>query len=365
MQYTQKDFLAEMTHYYGKSTRQQQLASTVKPTFLSCTSEEPMIGEKQKYLLRLNEICRVEKDTPYKVHKGYPSPRSLYPIKLFMALGEEHLLSIQAIYGRYEYYHDPEVSLKKGDLLLLYTDIYPEYYQYIKKTLLILETGHLLYNIFQVASLLGLRYALRTEKERVILEWQKESLDQATNVPMIEAFLQRCQVRNSGPYRHLITVTQAPVMGNITDFDQLLEQALTELSDHFAFPLHPGRIRVITLFNDGGGNFYSSHPDLQDIEYQQLNTIYPHINFYGVRFFTVFLLANEVFTSDQAALYLLSLGYLAQAISIKYANRQHYCRPIKSYHLDRIETFLGIDSGAYTAFYCLVSGPFSAESGED
>lgn len=365
MQYTQKDFLAEMTHYYGKSTRQQQLPHTVKPTLLSHTLEEPMIGEKQKYLLRLNEICRVEKDTPYKVHKGYPSPRSLYPIKLFIALGEGRILSNHAICGGYEYYHYPEAPLKKGDLLLLYTDIYPEYYQYIKKTLLILETGHFLYNIFQVASLLDLRYVLRTEKERVILELQNESLDQVMNVPLIEAFLQRCKIRNSGPYRHLITVTKSPIMENITEFDQLLEQKLSELSDHFAFPLHPCQIRVITLFNDGGGNFYSSHSDLQDIEYQRLNMIYPHINFYGVRFFTVFLLANEVFTSDQAVLYLLSLGYLAQAVSIKYANREHYCRPIKSYHLDRIETLMGVDSEAYTVFYCLISGPFSAESGEE
>lgn len=360
MKYSTKDYLGELCHYYGASNLKQQLNTTIDEyTLIGHEQDSQNIEERFQFLLELNDYNRVGHNTHFKLHKGYPSPRSLYPLKLFLCLGEHHYLSKDDIENVYEYYNHSLIKSNKGDLHISFRDIYLENYQYIKKTLLLLEIGHLLFNVIYTANVLGLYYKPHVKDDDIYLELIDEERLNEVNRSVLNIFKQKSMNRNSGKYLIPITEPELFVLDRLEEYNQLLELELSRIEVFFGNYKLKKHIRVITYVNNGQGSFNSSKSEEEEeitIGYKELNKIYPYVNFIGVTFFAVFLLENEVFKYENAIEFILSLGYLSQSISIQYSNQDQFCRPIKSFNMNDLETLFSIDNTKYTAFYCLLSG---------
>ncbi|GAA0362295.1 hypothetical protein [Bacillus horti] len=356
--YTKKDFLGELASNYGVRSIQQQLHSNLND-YQSVTAEIPTSLsnselERFELLLQLNDFNRVEQDTHYKTHKGYPSPRSLYPIKLFIALGDQYFISKHPTDHRLEYFRNNVLHATKGDILIEFEDKYPVYYLHIKKTLLLLEAGHLLYNVLYVGEQLGLTYKLHCTQQQIHLELIDMAMD-STNFKDISSFMETAAIRNSGPYLHSITYPYPKYLTNPDEFNSRLEQVIRDTAKFFQFE-DKHSIQALTYYNVGEGDFVCSTDKQQPISYQSLNKIYPFVNSYGVSFVTFLLLDHRCLTDKNASDYLLALGFIAQFLCLQHSDKEQFCRPIKSFNIDEVEELFGLDSSSYTPFYFTLSG---------
>lgn len=358
MKYTVRDFLGELASNYGVPFIKQELSSKLqdyqtvhRDSFWLHPSTERLMP-----FLDLNDYVRVEKDTYFKVHKGYPSPRSLYPVKLFLSAGHSYFLSKHDLEGSIECYRNDSFNAAEGDLVLEFDHKYPEYYLHIKKTLLLLEMGHFLYNILFLAKEMGISYKLNHSPNRIHLE---RVLDEGGTVDqnVLSVFKEKYTRRNSGPYLYPLTKAKFKPLQNVEEFNALVEAEILEMNTCFGLEQEKG-VQTLTYFNTGEGRFTptvrTSHPS--EISYQQMNTIYPYVNFYGVSFITFFLLQHGKSKEFELTEHLLALGYLAQSICLNYSDSDQFCRPIKSFNIDQVEQLFDMDSSRYTPFYFLVSG---------
>lgn len=358
MKYTVKDFLGELASNYGVPFIKQELSSNLQD-YQGVSRESFWLHPSTERLmpfLDLNDFVRVEKDTYFKVHKGYPSPRSLYPVKLFLSAGDSCFLSKHDLKGSIECYRNDRFNAAVGDLVLEFDHKYPEYYRHIKKTLLLLEIGHFLYNILFLAKEMGITYRLNPSLNRIHLE---KVLDEERTVDqrVLAAFKEKYTTRNSGPYLYPMTKTKVKPLLEIDDFNALVEAEISEMNHFFISGRELG-LETLTYFNTGEGRFIptvrTSHAS--EISYQQMNTLYPYVNFYGVSFFTFFLLPHSKVEEFELTERLLALGYLAQSICLNYSDSDQFCRPIKSFNIDQVELLFDMDSSRFTPFYFLLSG---------
>lgn len=356
MKYTVRDFLGEISANYGVEAMEQELHSNLngyQPVYEAPLELSPGIKRLLPFL-DLNDYVRVDKDTYYKVHKGYPSPRSLYPVKLFLSLGDQSFVSKHDLEQKWEFFRNPDLCIPAGDLLLEFDEKYPAYYMHIKKTLLLLETGHFLYNILFLSQKMGIRYSLKDSPNRIHLALEQDEGRTIDN-SVLTSFKECYTRRNSGPYLNPITTPYFELLGDVSQFNALLEVDIQGMNDHFG--LEGQEIQAIAYYNLGDGRFASTANEKASlISYQTMNKIYPHINFYGVSFFTFFLLEHRRLRTHQTTDYLLALGYLAQSICLKYSRLDQFCRPIKSFNIDHVEKIFSIDNSRYTPFYFLIAG---------
>jgi hypothetical protein len=103
------DFIYELEFNYKGSSEEQLLISNFdKFKFRKSFSNnefnhlaERMDREFIRDILQLNDVIRVEKNSYFKIHKSYPSPRSLYPIKILVSIGSSFYVTkndIQDVY---------------------------------------------------------------------------------------------------------------------------------------------------------------------------------------------------------------------------------------------------------------------------
>ncbi|NDI36714.1 hypothetical protein [Chengkuizengella sediminis] len=359
MQYTSKDFLSEMAHYFGLESKliaQQLESSTNDYQFIEEVAE---LHENDPYIrnmLSINDLVRIERDTTYKIHKGYPSPRSLYPLKMFISLGNHQFVTKDDSQEKYRYYYNPKINTEKGDILIEFTNKYPSYYMNIKKSLLILETGHFIYNIAATAKLLGSEYKLSNITHNIHLRLIKQTSIDVEN-DQLTKFRLKCKMRNSGPFLYPITNVNPKIISKAYSFKDELDHEFNHLEQLFDMHDFRNQLQIIPYINQGNGIFKPPTDEKgPNINYVKLNKTHPYINFKGVSFFVVFLINHEVFHLENATQYILSLGYLCQLISLNHVSQFQYCRPIKSYDIELLESLMELDTSKYTPYYCLISG---------
>ncbi|GGE59009.1 hypothetical protein [Priestia taiwanensis] len=351
--YYLRDFMGELSRNYEYPMIKQEL-----PYFLSTYSKVKEIetgGELSQYerlILSLNDYVRVEQYTHYKVHKGYPSPRSIYPLKLFLVTYDENHVSKNDRNGQYEFYRNNCLDVSIGDIIIGFEDSYPQHYEYIKKSLLLLEMGHLLYNILFIAKEYGKRYTYRVLPNLGILLHAEDNTDNEYDEKNIEAFLQSCQERNSGPYLYPLT----PFKNERAASAEIDEKMVYDLIFNF-FSISEIRQAVsIQFYHNNGEGIYRKEDGHEDIHYRQLNELYPYINFYGTSHFVIISLNHDVFRQGDSTPYLLMVGMIAQHICLRYSSKERYCRPIKSFRIEEVEKVFSMNGTNQTPYYCLIAG---------
>lgn len=360
MQFTIRDYIREISSYYGEKDVYQNFGSNCDEYTLIKEFEMPVIQQMPisiiQTLLASNSYIRATEETSFKIHKGYPSPRSLYPLQLFFSLGEGIFLKNNEVDTTQNYFKNENVIIEPGSLILEVENKYPEYYSHIRKTLSTLEMGHLLYNILYIANLLGINYSLNIAENRILLiNPQSITTTDNINYSRLEKFNQSCQLRSSGPYRFRILNTSINYNGSPQKLTRNLNNICTNMYRFFQLESE-NSIQALVYHNDGSGKFVCENQSYSDLSYQKVNKIYPHINFYGVSFFVFFLLDHTVFTDENITGHLLMLGYLAQFVCLQFLGEDKFCRPIKSFDMNTVESILGIDGAQYTSYYLLVAG---------
>ncbi|WP_223068534.1 hypothetical protein [Paenibacillus caui] len=356
--YTIRDYIGELSTNYGLPDEKQCLKSGLmnfQPDDCQQFKEENY-HELYQLILSLNDYIRVNLKTHYKLHKSYPSPRSLYPVKVFISLGDHKYLTKDDISGEYLVYRNSKLKTSEGDIAIDFEDKYPEYYNHIKKSLFLLEIGHLLYNITTLALYGGFVYKLESNGHNLLLRLEEKNSG-LINSSKFDAFMESCLLRNSGPYQYRITQTGIKAV-NFDELNDFIEHRISELGVLFHPEIRSG-VSAVCGVNDGMGNFhYRTTSDTGTVDYKQLNQIYPYINFYGVSFYVFFYLNHTNLSDDHLTPLILALGYLTQSICLKYASRERYCRPIKSFNIDEVEKLMKVDSASYTPYYLVISGGF-------
>ncbi|WP_404348157.1 hypothetical protein LG311_19740 [Sutcliffiella horikoshii] len=351
MNYTRNDFFQELAFNSLFNVEEQVLVHQMDDYVLldeNVVCDDPV----QEMMIGLNDYNRVEKNTYFKVHKGYPSPRSLYPIRLFVATENGRFITKNERTKKFELYENAAREGEEGDILLEYGKVYPSYYKSIKKSLLLLEAGHLIYNIHYVATCCEARYNV-LEKDGYLLLKKVNNPNHDFQHAKLERFYHRSSIRNSGPYLHPVTSFHLiPLLDDALDFQRLTER----LDSLFEQPLQKNAIQLMKLQNDGNGSFHV--PDREtNVDYRQLNSIYPYINFKGVSGMYIFTIDNLVFKEEQnVTSYILAIGFLAQFYCMMYASEDNYCRPVKSFSVGDFEHLLGINGSQTTIMYSVIIG---------
>ncbi|KMJ59128.1 hypothetical protein AB685_08695 [Bacillus sp. LL01] len=351
MNYTRNDFLQELA-FNSLFNNEEQVLEHQIDDYVLLDGNAVCDDQVQEIMLGLNDYNRVEKNTYFKVHKGYPSPRSLYPIRLFVATKSGSFITKNEQTKKFELYENSAREGDEGDILLEYGKEYPAYYKSIKKSLLLLEAGHLIFNINYVATLCEARYKV-FEKNGYLLLKKANSPNQDFQHAKLEKFYHLSSIRNSGPYLHPITAFNlVPLLDDASDFQRLCKQ----LDSLFVEPLKNSAIQLIKLQNDGNGIF--NIPERQTkVDYKQLNSIYPYINFKGVSGMYVFTIDNHVFKEEEKFTpYILAIGFLAQFYCMMYASEENYCRPVKSFSVGDFENLLDINGSQKTIMYSVIIG---------
>lgn len=360
MKFTIKDYIKEISSYYGKKDVSQNFGSNCDEYTLLKDMEMPVTNQIPLSIIHTlfsaNSYIRATGETSFKIHKGYPSPRSLYPLQLFLSVGEGIFLKNNEVDADQNYFKNENLIVAPGSLVLEVENKYPEYYSHIRKTLSTLEIGHLLYNILYIANLLGMDYTLNIAENRIILIHSKNTyIDDDIYYNKLQKFNQSCQLRSSGPYRFRILNTSINYNNHPKYLTQNLNEICINMYDFFGIEFK-NSIQALVYYNDGSGNFICENQSYSDLSYQKVNKIYPHINFYGVSFFVFFLLDHTLLTDENLTGYLLILGYLAQFVCLQYVGENKFCRPIKSFDMNTVENILGINGTQYTSYYLLVAG---------
>lgn len=350
MIYRREDFVKELSYNFGSLKSDQYLTSDIDQ--YERIGQEPTINNAiYEQLLSINDYLRVEKDTHFKSHKGYPSPRSIYPIKMFISDGT-FFYSKNIFNDCYEIYKNAHLQVMNGDIVLEYGAEYPDFYISIKKTLYLLEMGHLLYNLLAMSEMLGIQYRVQLVENKMILKQIQNS--NTVDGKNISELLEKCTLRTSGPYLHPITSFQFYCAGHNEDDRMALEKLRDALCMNFDIDV----ITVNKYQNDGTGSFIKRKcREQESISYTEMNMLYPFINFKNLSFFVTFQLANRIF--DQAgnsAIYLIALGYLAQLYCLENARQDVFCRPIKSFNIKDLERLTQLESNDSTIMYTLLCG---------
>lgn len=359
MEFSKLDFIYELEFNYKGSSKEQLLISNFdKFKFIKSLSNNEFNNftkradrEFIREILQLNDVIRVEKKSHFKIHKSYPSPRSLYPIKILVSIGSSFYVTKNDIQDVYELYSCEDFNVQSGDIVLEFNDKYLEDYKSIKKSLLLLEMGHLLFNLLYIIKVYGKKY-MNGSGNFGLLHLKLISSSNQLDKRSLNRFKEKYYYRNSGPYNHPITNTNVSF---IEDELPNYSHSIDDISSFFKDDKMSSNIRVDTYVNQGSGVFISINDD-NIINYRTLNLIYPYINFWGVSMFTIFSLHKIVFL-NKANKYLAALGYLSQNTSLVLSkNPSRYNRPIKSFKIKTLEKLINYGADCWIPYYALITG---------
>ena len=345
MIYTKSNFTNEIARNAGYTELSQEMNSI--QSMLHFVKEEPKAPNYFiETMLKLVEFNRISPDNPYKLHKSYPSPRSIYSAKFFVKFGGL-FVSKNEWTGCYEYYQYEQNQGNNWDILITFWRSYPNHYRFIQKTLYLLEVGHLLYNVIYFANLFNISYELDIQEGAIRLRAQNKPYVGFNIDKVSDMFLERTEQRSSGTYQHGVSSfnklnkqAELPSKSVIQQFlGKAFEKEITQLIsfEHFA---KNNRGRFIT---DRGF----------EIGYESMNRIYPHVNFRGVELFSTFLIDHMAYQKGDQTLTkcILAVGFVAQYFLLWAADNAMFGRPIKSFSIHEFERLSQVESQKNTLFY--------------
>lgn len=345
---TKKDFLKDISHNFGIDYGEQKIEVNNKKKIIRKKNILDTITIPMFYrdILMLNDFIKVSSTSIFKLHKSYPSPRSIYP------------LSLSIIYNNYIYTKDPYNKnymkyelfnkTKNGDeyIKIDFQDKYPAFYNSIKKTLLYLECGHLLYNI----GLIGLKYNIPLNiflNNNSIIIRSKTEIEKNKKV-VLNDLQYKFKKRSSGPYNIEV------YLGNTTYKKKpSLQMDKSKVISNLFFNNNYEKFISYDFFIKQDNMFRCNYTD-KEISYKDLNEFYPFVNFKASQALVIFSINNLEEAYDNLTYLYLNIGMRAQEIILNNCDDRTFVRPIKSINLKNIEKILGVDCHRKTPVYGLI-----------
>lgn len=330
MKYTLSDYICDYLYITdGKTfTQPYQSEDNLNWKFISIITQ---VNKFYETLLFCDKIIRIAPYTysPYKVHKSYPSARSLYPLKLWVCLSKGYFITNDDKSGKYAlFYNDDLTYLSPGTVLITNDEINLPIYKSIHKSLEYLEMGHLLYNLFEVYKIFGNSFIIDNSPVNftaLILKEEKDTFKVDFNSvrKKILQFKEKARYRNSGSYYSRINNLDSHRDKNFFKVElDLQEHYMSLFNKKEKCPL------IVTYFsNDNNGYFVS---DEIKIPYHKLNKEYNFINFRTCSQFTLISLKKDFFVGKRNFIDEIQyIGFVAQIICLNNSLPNFYNRPVK------------------------------------
>lgn len=306
-------------------------------------------------ILFCNKVLRVSdsSDTPYKLHKSYPSARSFYPLKIWISLGEGLFITNEDLKDKfYVYFNKNLINTKRNSIIISNESIHYDKYKPIHKTLENLEIGHLLYNLISVCEMYENTYTIDNTDENITkLIAHGEIKDTLIDVEAKKTFDEKSMLRNSGSYFKKIMNLDFHKIQTFYEISIDLEKYYNKyFSKSFEQPL------VIDYFFNNKYDGFDSR--LTNIPYYKLNREYDFIDFSTCSQYTLISLKSN-FQQNKVNLAndIQFIGFVAQDICLKNSYYKFYNRPVKQVvPLTWKNEYLGQEALGTIPFYGVISG---------
>lgn len=360
---TLKDLIIDYLYFKNKdSYTQSEVKNNIKFNY-KCEFK----GEIKEFLIEILNISKIirigNEKTPYKIHKSYPSARSLYPQKIYVNLEKNKYISINRFTQKLELYYS-NIKGKEDSIIIVSDDINFSQYKSIHKSLILLECGHMIYNFYEIANIFGYninKIIINDNKIVVNLKKYKENTSEYIKAEL-KKIKNKYMVRNSGPYYggiYNFKRDNKKICGsNYSEIFKELQYILKV--DIFKY------LKIIELINNYNDGFVNNKLGI-NIPYYMFNSEYQYLDFRSSEKYILFLVNKKEILkkSKYITKIVLSIGCICQKILLENTTRYKYNRPLKqilSNDLwDKIKKQSNINLDKYYQFYGLVSGIFEED----
>ncbi|MBF0787078.1 MULTISPECIES: hypothetical protein [unclassified Streptococcus] len=349
MRFTQEDFIADYSFFRGHSIFEQV---TEEEEFVwnkgeSVDKVSPLVEE----IFEIFSVSRISEcsQTPYLIHKSYPSARSFYLQECFICNGGNEFLYKNEVSDKYQvvYCQNNDVSFEKGDILIKTGKMKYDLYKSIRKTLMLLELGHIVYNIHLVLS----KFDFKINRIKMDTNYTLISLENGsvfTPALTLKALHQLYVLRTSGPYLKRIIDFNRQINAHYL-FKTNIQEAFRCL---FNVEYDSTIIRMYIFRNNGVDGFCYENITLS---YSILNKVYQYIDFRSASQYTLFAIKREFHKIFEQ--YIVFLGYIAQECCLHNSCYGRYNRPVKQVLPVKVwESFFADDCRQYYPFYGIITG---------
>ncbi|KGA96622.1 hypothetical protein AJ85_21650 [Alkalihalobacillus alcalophilus ATCC 27647 = CGMCC 1.3604] len=341
---TKNDLLKDISFNYNKFIGTQDLISTMNDYTLLGEINSSDISDFYKEVLKLNDYLKVTGNTKYKLHKSYPSPRSIYPFSIFLAIDGVYIKKDE-FSDKYLVYKG--INEKSDSIVIEFSDKYPEFYKSIKKTLLLLELGHLLYNIGVISQAYGVSWEVDFNSSNLVLKLKSNNvLKKHLN---LNDFYRKIDLRSSGPFTNVY-------LGNKIETKHInysLEDSLSIIKNIYGIHNIFNFIDMHIYINENSTE-YKSKKSGNSISYQKLNQIYPYLNFRNNDAFIIFTIKNNYIVEEKLSFLYSGIGIISQNIILNNCCNNKFTRPIKSINLPLIDEILCLDPSKETPVFGVI-----------
>lgn len=351
MIYTKKDFIIDIL---GSSNLMsvEQPEITIKKYKLSDSNFQNDLNLYTKSILKLNYPTMHRDNTFYLTHKSYPSARSLYPIEIGYVL-ENNLVVTNRTFQKDEKFlrfdKEEELTLKNDDIIFFFSSSFSiiEKYKSIKNTLIILELGHLHFNLIAIASLFKMKYSYQNAFHLKAIKQPIFDIDTLK----LQKLFDLAENRTSGPYLKYISNLNMDKISKpylITESTLRKGLSLYNLQDEDI-------IKIEYYANNTSLNKFVECNSNKTISYYTLNSLYPYITFRTSSQYTLFSIDAKKVNNSNIERIILLIGFLAQDICLFNSKENYYNRPLKAVNPNEFSKIFNI-SKDFIPFYAVVSG---------
>lgn len=342
MKYTKYDFITDYERCSDIAKNTQKFYGT--SFFDQLVKKKTININKLDYLYQILLMPSYEQPfrslnfTPYSIHLSYPSARSFYTIRIFLAINSSQLITKVIGTDKVQIFESKKIQLIPNSYYIVKTnEINKKMYQSIHNTLQVLECGHAIGSIYELANTLDCNLDIKLNDNYDFIS--------LLNKPRLENNLTRLHNqylnRSSGNYYGMITNFEN--ISNIATLDTIQVKKVLNL-----MRILPTDINIIYFKNNGNG-FYVDN-DQHRLSYEWLQLEYPFWDPINGSAITLFEVGKNINSNI-----IETISFLSQLLCLKNSNINFINRPVKQVLPLHWRKELHSNDSTYTPFYALIS----------
>lgn len=342
MKYTKKDFITDYERCSNIANNIQKFYGT--SFFNQLIKKETIDINRLDYLYQILLMPSYEQPfrnlnfTPYSIHLSYPSARSFYTIRIFLAISSSQLITKIIGTNKVQIFESKEIKLIPNSYYIVKTsEINQKMYRSIHNTLQVLECGHAIGSIYELANNLGCKINIKINDDYDFISLLNKPRLQNNLIRLNEQYL----TRSSGNYYEMIANFEE--ISNITTLDASQVRKVINLMG-----ILPTDINIIYFKNNCNGFYVANNQHKLSYEWLQLE--YPFWDPINGSAITLFEVGKNINSNIIEA-----IAFLSQLLCLKNSNTNFINRPVKQVLPLHWKKELYFNNNYYTPFYALIS----------